>query len=456
MDRITQVVERQDRHDRWLVQRNHSDCDGSDKTPSPNDHRSGSGNLALVRVRVFGGHPLRVDQRDAGTSGTRIGGRRRLDTPLAFDFGFAIPPPVDVTGKDWADRVESTVRPCEELDHSLHGYDFDTPNYGRFWLERDYIKDAGDIKIPVLIAHNWGDWNVKQEEAINLFRALDGSSNRTLYIGTRWEGHGTPGGDYDKVVRLWFAHYLKGVDNGIDKLPAVSSQMSDSEGERAWYSGRWPKTRAVRLYAQNAPNAPNYQWKLLLERPTHRGPLAEFESTGTNTETFANAHTRENVGSFWFETPQLQRDARIFGNIEVRITAKVNRRWVTFTPTIVDIDPAARPEGVTNDPAGLVSTTRGWLDSRYRHGLRRARPIEPGRPFGMRVVTKPQDYTFKAGHLIGLGIHTEITDWSVPKLPSDCSDLFCWVVRINWERGVTRVVLPVVGSSRATDLFRRD
>ncbi len=377
-----------------------------------------------------------------------------FDTPLAFDFGFAIPPPLD-GGAGWAERVESTITPCEELEHTLHGYDFDTPNYGRFWLERDYIKDAGDIDIPVLIAHNWGDWNVKQEEAINLYRALDKSPNRRLYLGTRWDGHGTPGGDYDAAVRGWFAHYLKAVANGADRLAAVTSQMSDSNGPAGWYAGDWPRTRRVTLFPQHVDSASGYEWQLLTRRPWRRGPEAEFASTGANTETFANAHNRSNSNWFWFETPPLQRDTRIFGNIEVRIFSTVNREWVTFTPTIVDVDPGSRAEGIVTDPAGLVSTTRGWLDSRYRRDLRAPHPIEPGRPFGMTVVTKPQDYTFKAGHRIGLNIQTEIADWSVPKPYPNCADPNCALVRINWERGKTRVVLPVV-EPRGIELFSLD
>lgn len=115
-----------------------------------------------------------------------------VDTPLAFDFGFAIPPPLDVNDPTWAERVETTVRPCDELVHSERGYDNDTPDYDSFWLERDYVAAAGRIDVPVLVAHNWGDWNVKQEEAINLYRALRNAPVKKLFMGTRWSGHGRP------------------------------------------------------------------------------------------------------------------------------------------------------------------------------------------------------------------------------------------------------------------------
>jgi hypothetical protein len=39
------------------------------------------------------------------------------------------------------------MQPCEEITHTEHAYD-DTPDYGKFWRERDYLKDARKIDIP--------------------------------------------------------------------------------------------------------------------------------------------------------------------------------------------------------------------------------------------------------------------------------------------------------------------
>jgi X-Pro dipeptidyl-peptidase len=381
-----------------------------------------------------------------------------VDTPLAFDFGLAIPPPLDVTGPDWADRVRSTVTPCEELQHTQHGYD-DTPDYDAFWLERDYIVGAPKVRIPVLVAHNWGDWNVKQEEAIKLYRALTGSANRKLYMGTRWQGHGRPGGDYQQTVSAWFDHYLMDVPNGIERMPDVHSQMSTYDGPGAWYAGPWPRTRDVTLFAQHAVGS-DYQWRLLPSRPapTRASPQATFVSTGTNTETRANENPRANQGWLWFETPALARDVRIFGEVRVRLWSTVGRTWITYTPTIVDIDPSRRVLGpgqaIALDERGRYSTTRGWLDSRYRQTLSTQALLQPGAPFGMTIVEKPQDYTFEQGHIIGLNVQTEINDWSLPKPYPDCVTAACNTVRINWEGGETTVTLPVVDPPKnAAGLF---
>ncbi len=384
-----------------------------------------------------------------------------FDTPLAFDFGFAIPPPLDVTDPDWGEKVASTVTPCDEVEHTLHGYDFDTPDYDRFWRERDYIRHAGEIRIPVLVAHNWGDWNVKQEEAVNLYRALDSSRDRMLYMGTRYEGHGRPGGAYAETVDAWFARYLKGERNGVRSRPNVTSEMSDYDGATRWWSGAWPNTRAVRLFAQFRPG-PEYGWRLLGRHPWQTGPspVASFTTTGTNSEAGANQNPRANAQWLWFETPKLARDVRIFGSVRVRIRSSVDRRWITFTPTIVDVDPAHRIKGpgelIATDERGLISATRGWLDSRYRKSLADRVPVRPGSPFSLTVVEKPQDYTFREGHIIGLAIQTEITEWNVPKAYPGCSGASCAVVRVHWAGGGTKVTLPVVnGPRRAGILFDR-
>jgi X-Pro dipeptidyl-peptidase len=375
-----------------------------------------------------------------------------VDTPLAFDFGFAAPPPLDAAGPDWAERVKSTIRPCDELAHTQHGYD-DTPDYDAFWLERDYIVGAPKVRIPVLVAHNWGDWNVKQEEGINLYRALTGSANRKLYMGTRWRGHGRPGGDYQHTVDAWFDRYLMGVPNGIERMPNVHSEMSSYDGPVAWYAGPWPTTRDVTLFAQHS-NGGDYEWRLLTSRPGAAAahPRATFVSTGTNTETKANENPRANQGWLWFETPRLTRDVRIFGEVRIRLWSTVERTWITYTPTIVDVDPSQRVLGpgqaIALDERGLFSTTRGWLDSRYRQTLATQVLFAPGEPVAMTIVEKPQDYTFKQGHFIGLNVQTEINDWSLPKPYPGCVTPACNTVRINWEQGETTVTLPVVGAPK--------
>ena len=81
--------------------------------------------------------------------------------------------------------------------------------------------------------------------------------------------------------------------------------------------------------------------------------------------------------------------------------------------------------------------------------MRRRRSSTPGQPFGTTIVEKPQDYTFKKGHFIGLNVQTEIDDWSLPKAYPGCTSVVCNTVRVNWEKGQTTVTLPVVNAPKS-------
>ncbi|MDQ3951430.1 MAG: hypothetical protein M3279_00485, partial [Actinomycetota bacterium] len=334
--------------------------------------------------------------------------------------------------------------------------------------------------IPVLVSHNWGDWNVKQEEAWNLFRALENSPKKVLYMGTRWENHGTPGGDYAKHVEMWMDHYLKGLDNGIDRLPSVVSQTSDYEGALGFKKGM-PKTKPVELIAQESFTDDKYNWKLLPTEPVFfpGAPIgvAEFPSGGINTESHMNHHSRNKHDWFWFETPMLKRDVRIFGTPKVELWSTIYRTWISLTPVLVDVDPSAHLAVGNNhttycDPNAIqagdtnqctepvVGVTRGFLDSRYRNGLHKEVEVTPGKSFDSTIVMKPQDYVFRKGHIIGLQIATEILEWHVPKAPAPCAAPDpndpdqCATFRIDWTEGQTRLLLPIVDAPRDLgDLF---
>lgn len=420
-----------------------------------------------------GGMRYSINNEKIGGEGPRNGliiDEQGFDTPAGFDYGFAVPPPTDVQDPEWADKVQSTIAPCDESEHTTNGYNLDTPTYDKFWQERDYIKDAGNIRIPVLIGANWGDWNVKQEESWNLWHALDNSPKAVLYMGTRWEAHGTPGGAYPKTVQAWFDHYLMGKDNGIQNMPNVVSQMSDNAGPLGFAKGL-PKVTNVALYAQETPKTTgdDYEWKLLPMKPMksmYGGPGQQqpspvsFPSVGINTESHAAHHARDNHDWWHFEAPAFKKDTRIFGNIQIQVYSTVHRKWITMTPSIFDMDPADHEmvagNHVNKNPKALVGVTRGWLDSRYREGLDKTVDIaDPDKPFLMNVTAKPVDYTFRKGHNIGLNIQTEMNEWVVPKPNSEATcTTGCPFIDIDWVNAKTRIIVPVVNAPKdPMDLF---
>ncbi|HVF06143.1 MAG TPA: CocE/NonD family hydrolase [Frankiaceae bacterium] len=376
-----------------------------------------------------------------------------FDTPAGFDLGFGNTPPLDVTGEQWAERTQSAMRPCDEVKHIESGYRPD-PDYDAFWVERDYARDAHKVKIPVLVALNWGDWNVKQETGIRFWQAAKNSRFRRLVAGTRWEAHGTPGGFYKQLRVDWMRHFLKGAKTDIPKTPPVISQPADSKGSHDFYEGPIPKTTPVTLYAQLGEGVSGWEQVLLPSRPASAGSGVEYAITGNGTESGALANARTpGSNAAWFESPALKRDVRLFGAPKVQVWSTVQRTWVTYAVSVVDIDPAfygnAGGQRHASETNALLGVTRGWLDTRYRNTLAKRQAWKPGSN-GATVVAKPQDYVFRKGHSIGLLIMGEHLEWVLPKAydgaPGGAT------VRVDTS-GKTLVQLPVVGKVNVKTLF---
>jgi predicted acyl esterase len=369
-----------------------------------------------------------------------------FDTPLAFDFGFAVPPPVDGAAPDWAERVESSTNPCEELEHTDRGYD-QTPTYDAFWERRDYERDAHLIEIPVLVAHNWGDWNVKQDTAFRLFEALTSSKERRLFFGSRWQGHARPAGTYRAMSLAWMDRWVAGVDNGVERaLPEVVSRTATSAGPGEVISGPAPRTSDLTLTSTATGG-------LVAEgaEPGMSAPIP-FSVAGTESAALADLSPATTAGGYVvLQSPVLTEDVRLFGSPTIRVAMATGRTWTTLTPAVVDVDPATRSSDVAKSPAAAVAVTRGWMDTRYAGDLG---VLRAGDGSGLRhaVVAKPTDYTFAAGHRIALLVQTSSLEWVAPKAYDGAPCPTCAAYSLELGPG-TSLTLPLVGKPDPRRLF---
>jgi X-Pro dipeptidyl-peptidase len=310
-----------------------------------------------------------------------------IDTPLAFDFGLARTPPTDPSDPLWAEKLAGRANPCESADHTVKGYDR-TPDYDSFWLERDYRKDASNIRAAALVAHGWQDYNVKQEEGVDLYRALTNASFKRLYM---WQaGHSTPGApNWQPLLDRFFDHTLLGVDNGVDSEPPVitegRSATSTSTGFRT--AAAWPPPGTRRTTIQLTGGS--------------------FTDMGTTTEEQSTRMPAAQA-SWLFRTGRpLATNTRMTGAAKLRLTLSVDRDHAHLTPLLVDVG----PDGTTE------TVSRGFLNLQYRNGLAAAEPIPPNEPIKATVTFKPQDQTFEAGHRIGVILQGSNTVWAVPDDP---------------------------------------
>jgi X-Pro dipeptidyl-peptidase len=388
---------------------------------------------------------------DLGHEGPVAASDEGIDTPLGFDFGFAIPPPTDASDPDWADRVASTIRPCDEGQHTNAAYS-DQPDYTGFWKDRDYLREMHTVTIPVLVAHNWGDWNVKQVNGWQVIHALTNSPRSRAIFGGRWHGHGIPQDvkgnfSYSNTLDAWMDHWLRGVQNGIPgSLPRITSRSSNDSTELPYTLAPGVHPLALRL----SHDSHGFTLDPGRRPVPAASPGAAYTWTGLNTESVSAAQPFMTGGGYLgFASPVLKRSLRIFGEPVLHVWSTVQRRWVTTAVSLLDFNPASYQgsgaQTTATTPNAVVAATRGWLDSRYRHGLEQEQLLSPGKPFSESLALKPTDYTFRAGHRIVLLISTETLEWAKSKLYDlPTSDP---TVTIDYTRGQSYLTLPAALSS---------
>jgi X-Pro dipeptidyl-peptidase len=119
-----------------------------------------------------------------------------------------------------------------------------TGAYTDFWAERDYrdgsLYDASKVKASVFIVHGLQDNNVKTMNASAWWEDLGKQGvQRKMWLSRL--GHVDPF-DSDRqewvtTLNRWFDHELMGIDNGIDREPAVRVETSPNQWET---SRTWP------------------------------------------------------------------------------------------------------------------------------------------------------------------------------------------------------------------------
>ncbi len=356
-----------------------------------------------------------------------------FDTPLAFDVGFAKTVAADPMGQAFADTVRARAAECGAVEHTEEGYSRN-PDYDGFWLERDYRKDAADIRAAVLIAHGWQDYNVKQEEGTTLFEAIrvdnpstsavEGAPFKKLYLTQGTHSGGTRGDRWQPLLDRFLAATLTGEDNGVEREPVVLTQGRTFAGAdptfRSEASYPAPGTKEANLWLRRTfdtdeipgvtlPPPGTGETGALSSKPnnTTTDNVFTYVDTGLATEEVSNRDPLNEFGhgyySLYYKSLPLAADTRISGSAVLDAVVRNSTAGQHLTPVLLDVAP--------NGTAKTVE--RGFLHLSYRNGLARSQPTA-GEWIDADVELLPQDYTFKAGHRIGLLVQSSNTVWAVP------------------------------------------
>ena len=138
------------------------------------------------------------------------------------------------------------------------------------------------------------------------------------------------------------------------------------------------------------------------------GPAASFTDLGTTTEETALRSPSSELTWLAYQSAPLAAGTRIAGTPRLELAVETDADHGHLTPVLADI----APDGTAK------TITRGFLNLRYRDGLRDDAAVPPGVPVPATVTFSPQDHTVAKGHRIGLILAGSNTVWAVPDTPA--------------------------------------
>lgn len=133
------------------------------------------------------------------------------------------------------------------------GFDYDE----KFWGSGNYRLNADKIKCPALIVQGLNDENVSTKQFEMMLKSFQ-KAGQTVKVILHQGPHITPtmpnkgygilidGKFYDDIVNEWISHYLYGVENQAENMPAVLVQTNHDQ--RKWEtSASWDTGHSMKL-----------------------------------------------------------------------------------------------------------------------------------------------------------------------------------------------------------------
>ena len=298
------------------------------------------------------------------------------DTPTDFMFAYGFLPPPDPGALTRADQVAMRWNLCDRTEKFMKGYDTE-PDYDAFWKERDYLRLASKVEVPVLVAHGLLDFNVKTWEGTAWFEALD--VEKSMWLG-QWP-HANPRSytpEWDIFLEKWFERWLYGVRNGVENQPSVYVQTSDDSWHKhdSW-SG---KPRKLRLEGSNFEYFDD-------------GLLTESEMLrGLNSDRYTRVTVPDSS------------NLRIQGRPVLHLVAESDSASTHFVAVLCDVGP--------DGDCSMIS--RAFMNARYRTGLREGKDLKPGKKYTYRLEFIDKDHVVAKDHHLELLIASSSNTWVAP------------------------------------------
>ena len=318
------------------------------------------------------------------------------------------------------------------------------PARGAYWRHGSVCEDWQAIAAPTLAIGGWADAYVNAPMAL----AENLSAPAKALIGP-WE-HKYPHiartnpADFHGEVIGWFDRWLKGIDNGADRLPSVRTfeQVHDGPGRSyrsrsgRWIAQeRWPATDGtaleLRLTSDGKLDTGSHGMESGLDGPVDVatklvvGRQAAYFCPGMRIDNeLSGDQAPDDRQSVCFDLAPLESDLPILGRPEVAFDFSVDRPVAQLCFRLCDVSPDGVSQRVTYRTVNLT----------HHSGPDAPEVLVPGRRYQMVLPLNACCHLFRAGHVVRLAVSSSYWPvvWPSPAMA---------VVSLHLDR--TRLRLPV-------------
>ncbi|MFD6952214.1 peptidase S15 [Nocardiopsis sp. TSRI0078] len=319
-----------------------------------------------------------------------------------------LPPDPVIVGEEWRrmwhERLDASKPWVLEWLRHQHRDDY--------WRHASVSEDYSEVRCPVLASSGWADGY--SNAVLRLLWALKAPAKGLVGPWShRYPHMGYPGpaiGYLQEVVR-WLDHWLKGVDNGVDKGPVLWAWMQNSvppstsyhERPGRWVSeDEWPSPNVkytpypLAKYRMGLPGEKIESESLTLRSPLTVGQFAGKWASYNAPPDLPYDQREEDGGSLVFDSDVLSEDVEILGSAAVELEVSVTEPVAMIAARLVDVD----PEG------SATRVTYGLLNLTHRNGHEHPEIMEPGEIHRVRLTMNGVAQVFPAGHRIRLSLST--------------------------------------------------
>jgi putative CocE/NonD family hydrolase len=353
------------------------------------------------------------------------------------------------------------------------------PEGDPWWRTLGYVTSEDKFDVPALFVDSWYDYGAG--DTFRLLNLLQKNSESQLardnqfvviaptthcryeqaaehtVVGTRDLGDASF--DFFGLYLAWFDHWLKGLDNGVEKMPKVQLYVM---GKNEWRGeNEWPlaRTQFTQVYLSSAGHANSRfgDGVLSLDRPAEElpdhyayDPRSPVPSTGgpdwgavlgdlkSGAVDQSDVEMRQDV--LVYTTPLLEKGAEVTGPIEVVLYVNSDAPDTDFTAKLVDV----YPDGTA------YNVQEGIQRARYREGYDKPVFMKPSETYELHINLNATSNYFGPGHRIRL----EVSSSNFPRFDRNLNtgganfDEAVWHVARNtiYHSGshVSYILLPVI------------